>query len=128
MGQDLVISVFRDEETLAALTKLVVRTFTDSRVKAELQSFFKEQFTEDEQTVASLKKFLVTDVLGDAWVRDELLAFTAELGGGIANYEAVWPNQTLQTLGDAGLEALQTEEFQQRATAAAVSALKQWRA
>eukprot|EP00672_Neobodo_designis_P006719 CAMPEP_0174855560 /NCGR_PEP_ID=MMETSP1114-20130205/33551_1 /TAXON_ID=312471 /ORGANISM="Neobodo designis, Strain CCAP 1951/1" /LENGTH=194 /DNA_ID=CAMNT_0016090301 /DNA_START=48 /DNA_END=628 /DNA_ORIENTATION=- len=118
MGQDLIISVFRDEETLGDLVKLLVRTFKDDRVKTQLTAFFKEQFTQDEQTVAALKKFLVTDVLGDAWVRDELLAFTAELGGGIANDEAVWPNQTLQTLGDASLEALQTEEFQRRATAA----------
>ena len=127
VGQDLVISVFRDEETLGDLTKLLVRTFTDARVKQDLSVFFKEQFTEDERTVAALKKFLVTDVLGDAWVRDELLAFTAELGSGIAADEAVWPNQTLATLGDAGLEALQTDEFREHATAAAISALKQWR-
>lgn len=126
-GRDLIVSVFRDEETLRDLTTLLIKTFTDPRVTEDLKTFFKEQFTEDEVTVKALKTFLVTDVLGDAWVREVLLAVTSELGQGIADDAAIWPTATLATLGDAGLEALQTPEFQEQATEAVKKALLRWK-
>jgi hypothetical protein len=127
LGHELIVSIFRDEETLAALTGLLLKTFTDPRVTAELKVFFKEQFTQDERTVRALKHFLVNDVLADTWVREELLTVSSELGSGLAADEEVWPTRTLETLGEASLEALQTPEFQEKAMEAAMKALRHWR-
>jgi hypothetical protein len=115
-SKELLLTAFRDDETLAQLVVLLLKVCARQETKDALVTLLKEEFAAA-QLQELLRVFLVSDVINDPWVKEELLAFAADLGTGIANDDVVWA-AVLDMLAAVGLSAVQTDEFIANATEA----------
>jgi hypothetical protein len=108
VAKSVVLDVLKSDDTLALVGELLVKAATAPVVKAEFGAFMAQQFTaQDAPSWPVLKKFLVEDVVKDAWVKDTLLDVAVnDLGRGIRNDKQIWPNATVECLKHAALTAL----------------------
>jgi hypothetical protein len=115
---NVVDAVLRDGNTVENVVVLLKGVFTHHDFLFHLKAHFKEQFTTNDDTVASLRQFVVDGILKDPFVSDQLIGVGKDLGTHLAEHPRVYPGPTLELLKDAALDALRTERFQKELTEA----------
>ncbi|RNF25154.1 uncharacterized protein Tco025E_02302 [Trypanosoma conorhini] len=105
--------LFRDEESLKLLRRFVKDVALHPDTVGVLKSHFKAEFTTNKETVATLRKFVVKEIICDQWVADELISMSKETGKEIIEDPTIYPELSLRLLASAAREGLQSRPFRQ---------------
>ena len=111
LSTEVVHAVLNDENTVDLAVGLLAAVFKHREVLDATSTFFVNEFTENDETVANLKRFIVDKVLVDPWVYDELIHMSHHLGVTLTSDAEIWPGLSLELLKNSSLEALQSNEF-----------------
>lgn len=111
LSSDVQQALVRDKNTLSLATNLVAEVFRSDQVLDALKDVFVTEFTENEATIASLKKFLVDDVISDPHVSETLIGFAKDAGLQLLAEPEIWPGRTVDMLKNAAIDGLFEEEL-----------------
>nr|ACI15951.1 hypothetical protein [Bodo saltans] len=109
---NVVNAVLRDDNTTQNVVVLLKGVFTHHDFLFHLKTHFKEQFTTNDETVSSLKHFVVDGILKDPFVSDQLIGVGKDLGTHLREHPRVHPEPVLELLKNASLDALRSDRFQ----------------
>ncbi|KAG8348529.1 hypothetical protein TRVL_00618 [Trypanosoma vivax] len=118
--------LLRDGELLKLLRRFVKNVATHSLLLDHLKKYAVTEFTANNETVASLRRFVVRDIVCDPWVADELINMVKEARRDIMEDRNIFPGLALQLLESAALEGLQEKVFNDALTSALQASL--WKA
>ena len=111
LSNDVQHALMKDKGTTDHAINLVVEVFKSEQVLGALKDVFVSEFTENEATIAALKKFLLDDVINDPHVRDTLIGFAQSAGLQLLAEPDIWPGKTVDLLKNAAIDGLSDEEF-----------------
>ena len=120
LSSDVQQALVKDKNTLTLATNLVVEVFRSDQVLDALKDVFVTEFTENEATIAALKKFIVDDVINDPHVSETLIGFAQDAGLQLLTEPEIWPGRTVEVLKSAAIDGL----FEEEVLAAVTKALK----
>eukprot|EP00758_Cryptobia_borreli_P014648 Tbor_TRINITY_DN5941_c1_g8::TRINITY_DN5941_c1_g8_i1::g.18950::m.18950 len=95
-----------EKETINLLVTLILDTFQHPKAVSALKELFVDEFTQNEETLGNLKKFILDDVIKDPWVSDELIRMSKEEGLSLIAEPDIWPGESLEILKNAALDGL----------------------
>lgn len=124
LTQSIVDAVLRDDQTLDLIITLVKDLFLHQDTVDALKAHFKAEFTVNEQTTNALKTFIWDDVILDPWVATKLIELSKDAGNNLIAHQNVYPGLSMELLGAAALEALNTAQFRKELRDALVDAAR----
>lgn len=117
----IVDSILKDPAVVDNAVSLIARSFLHPLATQALKEHFVGEFTDNDATVRALKTFVLSDVIQDPWVSEELISLARHLGKELVSDPSIWPGQSLELLRSAALEGLEQDRFRNAALSLAKS-------
>ncbi|KPI85080.1 hypothetical protein ABL78_5846 [Leptomonas seymouri] len=111
LSGEVVSKSLNDADVQAQLRVFGLQLLTHRVVVTSLKKFFIQELTHDTPTRASLRTFVVRDLIQDPWVKEELLDVVANLVDSVKGNSDLYPSRVLSWLGDCALEGMRRDEF-----------------